>query len=807
MSLSLKRATGRDSSGRVQYSGYEKVGFKKRESGGGYERSTQGNVSTEKGSLNKERTKEETQTYTIQKQEGVDTSANNPNAVASTMDSSGRPAVIVQNSPFAPRTISGRAAAIPSLVASSRRGSNEFIQDDGQRVNLVSSQKTPDGWGAGVRTQNAPTQTTYAVNNDYRGIRGVSRQASEGYGSVAAFGTQLKAKDAANSEAAKKAGRYGIAQAQAERFGLGSMLTGIGNLGEAYFGQKAEQKSDTRAALSYGFDVGSFAVGRAAGKAVTPLVNKGASFAIDRFGTPAVYRASNYAAGGLAVFGGYGAAEVGKASQTKQGSRAVTSTTAVPIAGFTGGLAEGVFGSNTFGLKRTGSTKGASTVTDQFGGTVGFGRNGVPEGGAQAFNTQQGTINYEFFGRKISKPYTATKSFQLAKVQDGVSTGKSYIGFDTVNPITGKASSSTQTLFAASRGRNLVEISPSGLSGSETVLTSNRKLASNPFGEVVRQTKGKTRTFDVTRTGKVTYGDSVQRTAVAKEISFTQGGGLRESYASRQTLGGTSGVLDPDFMILRQYDYYKGKSVVKGEGVATARASRVRADYRGVDLGRELGLLREQPRARPRLSTSRRGSILESPVLERPITRSRGSSRSVSSPARFADIGGIPDLAGIKLGSVSGAGSFAGLGFSNARSSGVSSSRIRSSSTQSIITGFRSSQSIVPTQRQGQNNIFSVRQTPQYRVPTTQDTVTRVPDNPYVFSFPGEPSKRAPFSGGGIAGLVGGGMSGGGGRRSGSKGRKKDVYASSLTAGALRIRAKKGSKRSGGFGGFELRGL
>lgn len=52
-----------------------------------------------------------------------------------------------------------------------------------------------------------------------------------------------------------------------------------------------------------------------------------------------------------------------------------------------------------------------------------------------------------------------------------------------------------------------------------------------------------------------------------------------------------------------------------------------------------------------------------------------------------------------------------------------------------------------------------------------------------------------------------GGGGGRGGKGKGNRGNRSDIYASSLTAGLFNIRAPRGQKRSGGFGGFEIRGL
>lgn len=59
MAIRVNKAVGRDSSGRIRYSGTESVGRSKRSSGGGYELVEGGEISNEKGALIQQRIKEE----------------------------------------------------------------------------------------------------------------------------------------------------------------------------------------------------------------------------------------------------------------------------------------------------------------------------------------------------------------------------------------------------------------------------------------------------------------------------------------------------------------------------------------------------------------------------------------------------------------------------------------------------------------------------------------------------------------------------------------------------------------------------
>lgn len=94
MAISVKRAVGRDSSGRIRYSGTTRVGFRSRSSGGGFERVEGGEISTERGSLIRERLKNESQE--VKAPEPVPEQTVTQQPVASTVGPGGRPSVIKQ---------------------------------------------------------------------------------------------------------------------------------------------------------------------------------------------------------------------------------------------------------------------------------------------------------------------------------------------------------------------------------------------------------------------------------------------------------------------------------------------------------------------------------------------------------------------------------------------------------------------------------------------------------------------------------------------------------------------------------------
>jgi hypothetical protein len=107
--------------------------------------------------------------------------------------------------------------------------------------------------------------------------------------------------------------------------------------------------------------------------------------------------------------------------------------------------------------------------------------------------------------------------------------------------------------------------------------------------------------------------------------------------------------------------------------------------------------------------------------------------------------------------------------------------------------------SLVPTRTRSvapfsfANTRISNRVTTPVNVPTNVPARVNTRVNTSEFPFLPIP----PFGGGG----------GRSGRGKGSRSNRTDIYASSLTAGLFNIRAGRGQKRAGGFGGFEIRGL
>lgn len=102
MAISVKRAVGRDSSGRVRYEGTQRVGRRERTSGGGYELVEGGEVSNERGALIKERLRQEAETeQQAARQAQADALAaaqtsETSTAIASTVGPGGQPSVIKQ---------------------------------------------------------------------------------------------------------------------------------------------------------------------------------------------------------------------------------------------------------------------------------------------------------------------------------------------------------------------------------------------------------------------------------------------------------------------------------------------------------------------------------------------------------------------------------------------------------------------------------------------------------------------------------------------------------------------------------------
>jgi hypothetical protein len=94
MATFVNRSVGRDSSGRIQYSGRERIGFRAR-SGGGYERVAGGEISTERGSLSRNRVNQENQAAAAAQEQAAATRTEST-AVASTVGADGRPSVIRQ---------------------------------------------------------------------------------------------------------------------------------------------------------------------------------------------------------------------------------------------------------------------------------------------------------------------------------------------------------------------------------------------------------------------------------------------------------------------------------------------------------------------------------------------------------------------------------------------------------------------------------------------------------------------------------------------------------------------------------------
>lgn len=808
--LYLNRPAGRDKTGRIRYEGRERVGYAPRP-GGGYVQTPGGQYSNLQEAYADEQRRKNVRPEEI------------PGAIASTTGPNGEPAVLIQETTQAPpRTIPERASMFPDLVASSRRGRDEFITKDGSRATLLTSSFGTEGsWGTTLKVQEAPSQKkvipSYEPKQYPRTIRGVSERSADGYGYLAGWGESIQNRGKTIADRGKSEGNIGSALGGAQIWGGGAAIKGIGNVGQAYFANKAGKKTELGAGFSYGVDIVSPGAGKfLAARFGTPIVNRFAGKAIERFGAPAVARGTDILGAGAAGLSIYGTREVARASQTKEGSQAlvgpvIVSGIALPFsnvqaAGFTGGALEGVFGAKTFGLKRTSVRRTKVGTTDQLGGAVGFGETGVPRGTLQATNTQRGTITYDFFGKKYRAPFESTRSYQLVPTEKGISTGKSYASFETINPITGKGVSARETFGAASQGRNLVEVSKSGLSGVETRVTYQRTIGRTGFGERIVETRGKTRNFERTVFGEVIPGRSSKRASVATETGVRQGSKVVLTPESRRSLGGLTGIESPDFTVYRQFDFVPGRGARTGSGVSgPISGNKARGSYAGIELAQQAGLVKNT-RARG-LNRSTRGSLGSDSIFEvvKPGSVSRSNGLPNYGTARLSGGGQIPSLAGIRLSGWGGAGSLAGTSLAGLSIKSGRGPRAVDTGTGQFLfveTGTSSSTRVSPVQRT--SSISSQRLT------TNPLTVTRMstPSIPRGF-FPATPTIAVPppppllpfkFE------PLFGGQRGRSASGKNSKTKRSNIYSTSLVGLTLGIR-QRGKKKSTGFTGIEIRGL
>lgn len=169
---------------------------------------------------------------------------------------------------------------------------------------------------------------------------------------------------------------------------------------------------------------------------------------------------------------------------------------------------------------------------------------------------------------------------------------------------------------------------------------------------------------------------------------------------------------------------------------------------------------------------------------------SRAGSRLGVAPNRFGT-GLVPPRATYRTTALSG-----GTGFG-----GSTSQRTGFFTSRSI--GFGTSQLSSQAQNVGQQLSFATAQ--GSRQSTSLSSLFRQPA-PRSTAPRGSFSPPAPGAGFPFVPLIGGGRGGGKrGKRGSSSGRSR--YSSSVTAGAFGIRARRGSKRSTGFTGLEIRGI